>query len=91
MNSSTINNTDLDNLDNLRSAQGKNACGHLSYRLGCVRALHLHPELAQQLGPVAIDEIAGSFVERLQRPIAPDPACGDCRETSEALRSSDAT
>ena len=91
MNSSTINSTNLDNLDNLRSAQGKNACGHCQYQLGCVRALHLQPELAQQFGFVARLECAASFVQGFQSTITPDTAQGDCRETSQALGSSDAT
>ena len=76
MSSSTINNTDLDNLtllridnsnmskntvDNLRNAQGKNACGNLQYQLGCVCALHLESELAQQFGFVARLEGAASL------------------------------
>ena len=77
--------------DSLRNAQGKNACGHLQYQLSCVRALHLQPELAQQFGFVARLEGAASLLQGFQRMSAPDTARGDCRETCQALESSDAT
>ena len=78
-------------LDDLRSAHGKHACGHLNYRLGCVRALHLQPELLQQLKRIARDKGSGSFLQSFQRTIIPEHARRDCRKSNEAVRSSDAT
>ena len=47
-------------------------------------------KLALQLRPVAIDEIASSFVECLQSTSAPDTARGDCRESRKDLWERDA-